>query len=112
VWIEIAAVQGIASAVVGGLAEEPVVLIDLLLNWSVTDEVPLHLLRIRGDRFDPTALLPAAGPGLDAFRALLGGLVEQSGATPLPDPDRAEGRPFARYDGLEAYEREVLRLER
>jgi membrane associated rhomboid family serine protease len=111
-WIEIAEVQAIATGAVRGMAPRPVILIDLLLNWSVRDEVPLHFLRIRSDRFDPTTLLPGAGPGLDGFRALLGGLIEQSGGAPLPDAQRAEGRPFATFDSLEAYERRVLLLER
>lgn len=111
-WLELAQVQAVASAAVRGMAERPVVVIDLLMNWSVVEEVPLAVLRLRSDRFDPTALLPGAGPGLDAFRAMLGGLIEQSGGAPLPDAERAEGRPFAMFETLEAYEREVLLLER
>jgi hypothetical protein len=111
-WLDLAQVQAIASAGVSGLAARPVVLIDLLLNWSEVGEAPLRVLRLRSDHFDPSRLVPGNIGGLDGFRALLDALIDQSGATPLPDERRGRGRPFARFDGLEHYEREVLGIDR
>jgi hypothetical protein len=111
-WLELRSVQAVAAGAVSGLAARPVVLVDLLMNWSGLDEERLRVLRMRSDRFDPAALLPGSGAGLDAFRAVLAKLLADSGATPLPDADRAAGRPFARFDSLHAYEREVLLVDR
>lgn len=111
-WLELGQVQALAAAAVRGLAARPVVLIDLLLNWSDVDTERLRVLRIRSDRFDPVALLPGAGAGLEAFRGVIARLLADSGATPLPDVERASGRPFAMFDTLQAYEREVLLVDR
>lgn len=111
-WLEVDQVQAVAAAAVRGLAARPVVLIDLLLNWSDLGEGPLKVLRLRSDRFAPAVLLPGAGAGLDGFRAVLDALLARSRATPLPDERHGRGRPFAMFDGLEAYERRVLLIER
>jgi membrane associated rhomboid family serine protease len=111
-WLELGQVQAIASGAVRGLAPRPVVLIDLLMNWSGIEEERLRVLRIRSDRFDPRELLPGAGSGLDAFRTVIAKLLADSRATPVPDAARASGRPFAMFDTLAAYEREVLLVDR
>jgi hypothetical protein len=111
-WLDLSQIQAIACAAVTGLAERPVVLVDLLLNWSDVTEKPLRVLRLRSDRFDPSRILPGSVGGLDGFRALLDALIERSGATPLPDERQARGRPFARFESLERYEREVLSIDR
>jgi len=107
-----AQIDGIAVAAVHGLSERPVILVDLLLNWTEITEAPLRSVRLRSDRFDPRALFPDAGGPLDAFRALLDALHEGAGATSLPDAESARGRPFRMYPDLARYEREVLQVER
>jgi len=110
-WFDLSTVEAVAAAGVRGLATRPVVVIDLLLNWTEVEERPLQLLRWRSDHFDPAALRPEVGAGLQAFRGLLDALLEETGAVALPDPASARGRPFQVFESLEAYEREVLSLE-
>jgi hypothetical protein len=106
-------VGAVAVAAVRGLAPKSVLIVDLALNW-VPDQpdAPLKLVRLRSDRFDPRRLAPDAEAPLDALRSLVRQLLEQTGATPLPDRDTAVGRPgFARFDELARYERDVLHAE-
>jgi hypothetical protein len=110
--LDLTRVDGIGVGAVQGLAAKPVILIDLLLNWTEISDAPLRTLRLRSDQFDPRTLFPDAGKGLDAFRALLEALLERAGATPLPDAASARGRPFKMYAELARYEREVLQVER
>lgn len=110
--LELARVDGIAVAAVHGMSARPVILIDLLLNWTEISDAPLRTLRLRSDQFDPRSLFPGAPGPLDAFRALLDALLSAAGATPLPDPDAAHGRPFRMFPDLARYEREVLQVER
>jgi membrane associated rhomboid family serine protease len=110
--VELARVDGIAVAAVHGMSARPVILIDLLLNWTEISDAPLRTVRLRSDQFDPRSLFPDAPGPLDAFRALLDALLSGAGATPLPDPDAARGRPFRMFPDLARYEREVLQVER
>ena len=111
IWLELSRVQAIAVAGIHGLAGKPVIVVDLLLNWHELEERPLQLLRWRSDRFDPSRLRADLGSGVDAFRQLIDGLLRESGAAALPDDESARGRPFRIYDGIDAYEREVLLID-
>jgi hypothetical protein len=110
--VDLARVDGIAVGAVQGIAAKPVILVDLLLNWTEISDAPLRTVRLRSDQFDPRALFPAAGGGLEAFRALLEALHERAGAAPLPDAAAARGRPFKMFPNLAQYEREVLQVQR
>jgi hypothetical protein len=110
--LDLSRVDGIAVGAVQGIAAKPVILVDLLLNWTELGDAPLRTLRLRSDQFDPRTLFPQAGGGLESFRALLDALHERAGATPLPDPESARGRPFRMYADLARYQREVLQVER
>jgi membrane associated rhomboid family serine protease len=110
--VDLSRVDAIGVAGVQGMAAKPVLLIDLLMNWSELGDGPLRTVRLRSDHFDPRALFPASGGGLDAFRALVAALIERTGATPLPDAASASGKPFKMFPDLARYEREVLQVER
>jgi membrane associated rhomboid family serine protease len=110
--VDLARVDAIGVGGVQGMAAKPVLLIDLLLNWSELGEGPLRSIRLRSDHFDPRALFPDAKGGLDAFRMLVDELLARSGATPLPDSETARGKPFKMFPELAKYEREVLQVER
>jgi membrane associated rhomboid family serine protease len=110
--VDLARVDGIAVGAVHGIAAKPVILVDLLLNWTEISDAPLRTVRLRSDQFDPRTLFPGAGAGIEAFRALLDALHERAGAAPLPDAAAARGRPFKMFPNLAQYEREVLQVER
>ncbi|HVN39896.1 MAG TPA: rhomboid family intramembrane serine protease [Myxococcota bacterium] len=110
--VDFTRVDGIAVAAVHGIAAKPVILVDLLLNWTEISDAPLRTVRLRSDQFDPRTLFPGAGGGLEAFRALLDALHGRVGAAPLPDAAAARGRPFKMFPSLAQYEREVLQVER
>lgn len=99
--------EAMSAAVVTGLGEKPVVVIDLVINWSAAFD-PIKVIRLRSDRFDPAQLVPGQPTQLDALRKMLADVLEASTAAPLPDALAATGKPFASFDGIEAYNREVL----
>ncbi len=104
-------VQALAVAGVRDLATKPVLVFDLLLNWNdLWGEGPLKSVRLRSDRFGARTLSPGAASTADALRALASAVLERSGATALPDPEAARGRPFRVYADLVSYHREVLQL--
>lgn len=105
-------IDAVAVAGVRGLKSKPVVVIDLLTNWLADDGQPLKVVRLRSDRFDPRKLVAEAETGAEALRRFLADLLERSAALPMPDARSATGTPFQMYDGLEAYEAEVLRALR
>ena len=110
--VDLARVDAIAVGGVHGMAAKPVLLIDLLLNFSEIGEAPLRAIRLRSDHFDPRALFPNAKNGMEAFRALVDELLARTGATPLPDSQSCSGKPFKMFPQLAQYEREVLQVER
>lgn len=105
-----AKVEALAVAAVGGLAAMPVLIIDLLVNWSDTGEEVLRLIRIRSDAFNARRLIPEAGNPLEAFRTLVEQLLSRTGAVALPDREGALGRPYRTYSDLASYQREVLKV--
>jgi len=101
-------IEAVSVAAVRDLGPRPVLLVDLLLNWSALDEPALRAVRLRSDRLDLRRLAPDATTGADALRALVADLLAASGATALPDASAAAGRPFRTFERLADYQREVL----
>jgi len=105
-------IQALAVAAVAGLANKPVLVIDVLMNWNDVAAEQLQVLRMRSDRFDVKGLMPQATSSADAFRALLEQLLARTGAVPLPDRNSVRGRPFSTHADLADYERAVLQVAR
>jgi membrane associated rhomboid family serine protease len=103
--------EAISVAAVGGLSEKPVLLIDLVMNWTSGGNETLKVIRFRGDRFDARNFTRDVSSPLDALRAFIAALLRDSGATPLPDEPSANGMPFASFDDLASYQRNVLGAE-
>jgi hypothetical protein len=109
VGIEYTKIEAVAVAEVRGLADHPVVVIDLVLNWGEQGASALRVVRLRSDGFDPRMVIEAPGDPAEALRSFLSELLARSGAVPLPDLDGALGVNLRAFDDLEAYQREVLR---
>ena len=107
-WDRIAAISVVA---VSHLGPKPVILVDLILNWMSLADEPLRIIRLRGDRFDPRKLAPEQTVPVDALRAVIAKLLKESNATPLPDLQSAKGLPFAGFDDLASYHRDVLMVD-
>jgi hypothetical protein len=108
VGIEYTKIEAVAVAEVRGLADHPVVVIDLVLNWDEQGDSTLRVARLRSDGFDPRMVIAAPDDRDEALRAFLSELVARSGAVPLPDSDGALGANRRAFDDPEAYQREVL----
>ncbi len=105
--VEYAKIQAIGVAEVAGLAAEPVVVIDLALNWSAPDGEPLLIVRLRSDRFETSG---GTADDRQALCSFVARLLSRSGALPLPGPEAVAGDPFRYYDDLDSYQREVLQV--
>ncbi|NOZ93538.1 MAG: rhomboid family intramembrane serine protease [Acidobacteria bacterium] len=101
----------VAAAAVPGPSGNPTVLVDLLLDAPWEDRRVLRAVRLLGTTFDPRTLIPGESP-VESLRQFLTHLIGWSGATPLPDPESARGRPFRRFGSITEYEREVLGVGR
>ena len=104
-----ARIEAVAAGAVSGLAEKPVLVVDVVLNWLAVANEPLKLVRLRSDGFDPRSIVPDEGSALESLRAMLDQLLSRSGATPLPDRSGALGDPFATFENIEKYNRSVLK---
>jgi membrane associated rhomboid family serine protease len=108
--LEYEKIEAVSVAAVRGLGPKPVLLIDLLLNWTALEDVPLRVIRLRSDAFDPRSLVPDAGDAKGALRRAVETLLERSGAVALPSASAARGEPFDVFGDLETYERQVLQV--
>ena len=108
--VEYGKIEAVSVAEVRGLAPHPVVVIDLVLNWSQQSDPTLRVVRLRGDGFDPRMLIAAAPDENEALRSFLSELLERSSALPLPDPDSALGVEVRAFGELGLYHREVLQV--
>lgn len=86
----------------GGAERANVVVLDLLLHASAGE--PQVLLRLAAHELGLQALRPEVAPA-DAFADLVEAILLEGGATPWPDPSRVQGKPFARFPDLDAFER-------
>ena len=110
--IELELVQAIAVAEVSGLADEPIVVIDLALDWQSAGDGPLRVVRIRSDELDAGALAPGIDDPGEALRSVLARLMEHTSAIPLPDPESALGVMIHSFATVDDYERDVLQIAR
>jgi membrane associated rhomboid family serine protease len=104
-------IEAVSVAAVDGLAPKTVLLVDLVLNWMSLTAESLKVVRLRGDRFDPRRLIPDRDEPLEALRAFVERVLQESDATPLPDLQSARGMPFAAFESLDAYHRDVLMVD-
>ncbi len=104
-------IQAIAVGAIRGRGSRAHVAVDLVLNWRERRDQPLKVVRLRSDRFDPARFAPPGGTAPEALRGLIDRLLERSGAHPMPDPRSARGLPYATFEDLESFQREVLGAE-
>jgi hypothetical protein len=105
--VDLRQVEVLAVVRVEGLGDDPVQLIDLVLRRTPR-QPSRRIVRLRADRFDADQVLADVAPADDPLRALLGALLDRSGAVPLPDPDSALGLEPRLFPSLEDYEAGVL----
>jgi hypothetical protein len=82
-----------------------------VLNWGDLGDSTLRVARLRSDGFDPRMVIAAPTDPAEALRSFLSELLARCNAVPLPDSDGALGSNVRAFDDLEAYQREVLRVE-
>jgi membrane associated rhomboid family serine protease len=109
--LEYEKIEAVGIAVVSGLGPQPILLMDLLLNWTSMDGSALRTIRLRNTQFDPTTLVPDAVDGMQALKEFLRRLIQRSQCVVLPNGDSAVAGPFAVFDDLSSYERDVLMVE-
>jgi hypothetical protein len=105
--VPFARIEAVAAAAVSGLREKPVVVIDLVVNWSAAFD-PIKVIRLRSDRFDPGQLVPGHVSQVDALRKMLSDVVQASNASALPSANGAVGSPFDVFASIDDYHRTVL----
>lgn len=118
-WIEIDAsprgksklpfsrIQTLSMAAVDGLGTRTVLVVDCVLSGSDDAGEPMKSIRFRSDRFDPLAFVPEEASPLAALTVWVKRLQAGSNANCVPSREILEGR-FARFDSIEAYERQCL----
>jgi hypothetical protein len=104
-------IQALAVAAVTGIADKPVLVVDLVMNWNDVAAEQVQVIRFRSDRFDVRTLMPQASSPVEAFRAVLEQLLARTGAAPLPDRGSLRGRPFSTHASLADYEQVVLQVD-
>jgi hypothetical protein len=109
--LPLAKLEAISVAAVGGMGAKSVIVIDLVMNWRSASDDELKVVRLRGDCFDACAFAPDVRSPLDALRSFVAALFRESGATPLPDEQSANGMPFASFDDLSSYQGSVFGVE-
>jgi len=88
--------------------DHPNLLIDLLLNWSATDGLPLRSVRMRVESLEACIPGQAGESSTMQVRDALAEILDRSRALPLPDPDTALGLSVPYFGSLGDYENELL----
>ena len=104
--IDYRAIEAIAAAEVTDLAEDPILVVELVLR--AREGRPRSALRMRCDTFDASTLFPDRTDAGQAVRAMLADLLERTRAIPLPDPDSALAIQPQRFESLAAFEASIV----
>ncbi|MBW2288023.1 MAG: hypothetical protein JRG90_09380 [Deltaproteobacteria bacterium] len=105
-------ITALAVVRVSGLGDQPIVVIDLVLNWQESEETTLRVVRLRSDGFDPRMVVATGAENDVTLCDFLAELIASSEALSLPDANAALGVRLRAFDDLETYEREVLQVKR
>lgn len=103
-------IQAVAVAKIVGLEDQPVTVIDLILNWTRRKDEPLEIVRLRLNDLDLESLVTRKHALGSDFAALMSDIMERTSAIPLPDPESALGTRIICYKNPELYERVGLRI--
>jgi hypothetical protein len=103
-------IQAVSVAEVMGLEDQPVTVIDLILNWIRRYDEPLEIVRLRLNDLDLESLVTSTHALGSHFASLMGDILERTRAIPLPDPESALGTRINCYESPERYERVGLRV--
>ena len=101
-------IQAIGMGLVYLGASEPVLLIDLALNWNDPNAQILQLIRLASHPADFARLIPEEADSAAASRRLILELLERSGAVALPDAEALGGSEFSTYPDLSLYQNLVF----
>ncbi|CAM2065223.1 Rhomboid family intramembrane serine protease [Sulfidibacter corallicola] len=100
-------VKGIAVAAIRCRNSKGFVVLDLLDAEPTQERAQHKALRMFGNQFKPTDLVPGHAKPAEAFRALIGEIHQKSGASLLPDPEILDGAPLPHFPSLEAFELQI-----
>jgi hypothetical protein len=104
-------VKAVAVAAVLELADKPVAIVDLVMNWGDETSELLRVVRFRSDSFDPRKLSSEETKSVSqALRHIVRFIMGQSGAELLPAGMEASDISFQKYRDVKSYQREVLSL--
>jgi len=85
--------------------QKPRLLIDLMFD-PIQAVLPQHrIMRFSSADFDIRGLLPKAIDAHTAYAQMLAGLLDRSGAVPLPERNAVLGKPYAIFDSVRTFER-------
>jgi hypothetical protein len=104
--VDYRAIEAIAAAEVTELADDPILVVELVLR--AREGRPRSALRMRCDTFDAASLFPDRTDAGQAVRAMLADLLERTRAVPLPDPDSALAIQPQRFESLAAFEAAIV----
>ncbi len=97
-------IESIALGAVKKPGEKSYLVIDLILPKGRSGAP--RTLRMVSYRFNPRLLVPASSP-VEAIILMVYILHKESTAWPLPSPEALQGKPFATFETLEAFENAI-----
>lgn len=104
-------VKAVAVAAVLELADKPVAIVDLVMNWGDETGDILRVVRFRSDSFDPRKLSSEDTKSVSqALRNIVRFIMGQSGAELLPTDMEASDISFRKFRDVKSYQREILSL--
>jgi len=104
-------VKAVAVAAVLELADKPVAIIDLVMNWGDEASDLLRVVRFRSDSFDPRTLSSEDTKSVSqALRNIVRFVMGQSGAKLLPTDMEASDIEFRKFRDVKSYQREIFSL--
>ncbi len=111
VMLSYSQVKAVAVAAVLELADKPVAIVDLVMNWGDETSDLLRVVRFRSDSFDPRKLSSEETKSVSqALRNIVRFVMGQSGAKLLPQDMEASDIRFRKFRDVKSYQREILSL--
>lgn len=107
----LSAIKAISVAQITNQGSQRFLLIDLFLDNPAAGATAIRTVRLFSLHFNPQKFFPNAANLLEAYKRFLGGILQVSGAHPLPNRDAVLLTHVKNYPTIKDYESDFIRLQ-
>jgi hypothetical protein len=108
-WLALSGIKLISVVKISESGKKPFLLLDLILNMSVSPSRSIKAIRINSKTFNPLSLISNLQNPLDGFRTLIRHMQKSSQSRSFPDQESLRLEKLTIYESVDSYERSLVK---